>query len=71
MDIQDGKRLLQAFFTMLQHMPIMYRTFSYEKSDFKGDAALITRIKRRSQPHLEYICIIADNMMQINDSWCR
>ena len=46
MGIQDRRRLLQAFFTMLQHMPIKYHTFSYKKSDFKSDAALITRMKR-------------------------
>lgn len=46
MDIQGRKRLLQAFFTIRQHMPIMYHAFSYEKSEFKSDAALITRMKR-------------------------
>lgn len=56
MDIQDRKRLLQAFFTMLQHMPIMYHTFSYEKSDFKNDAALITRMKK------DVVNLIFDNL---------
>lgn len=46
MGIQDRKHLLQASFTMLQHTPIMYHTFSYEKSDFKSDTTLITRMKR-------------------------
>ena len=40
MDIQDRKRLLQAFFTMFQHLPIKYHTFSYRKSEFTSDAAL-------------------------------
>ena len=56
MDIRDRKRLLQAFFTMLQHMPIMYHTFSYEKSDFKNDAALITRMKK------DVVNLIFDNL---------
>ena len=56
MDIQDRKRLLQAFFTILQHMPIMYHTFSYEKSDFKNDAALITRMKK------DVVNLIFDNL---------
>lgn len=46
MDIQDRKRLLQAFFTMLQHMSIKYHTFAYRKGDFGGDAELITRMRR-------------------------
>lgn len=46
MGIQDRKHLPQASFTMLQHTPIMYHTFSYEKSDFKSDTTLITRMKR-------------------------
>lgn len=35
MDIQDRKRLLQSFFTMLQHMPIRYHTFSYKNGSPK------------------------------------
>lgn len=41
---------------MLQHMPIMYHTFSYEKSDFISDAALITRMKR------DMVNLIFDNL---------
>ncbi len=46
MDIQDRKRLLQSFFTMLQHMPIKYHTFSYRKDEFPGSDALGARIRR-------------------------
>ncbi len=46
MDIQDRKRLLQSFFTMLQHMPIKYHTFSYKKSELRDGAALEARMKR-------------------------
>ena len=56
MDIQDRKRLLQAFFTMLQHMPIKYHAFSCKKSDFKSDAALITRMKR------DVVNLVFDNL---------
>ena len=56
MDIQDRKRLLQTFFTMLQHMPIKYHTFAYKKSDFKSDATLITRIKR------DVVNLVFDNL---------
>lgn len=56
MDLQNRKRFLQSFFTMLQHMSIMYHTFSYEKSDFKSDAALITRMKR------DVVSLIFDNL---------
>lgn len=56
MDIQDRKRLLQAFFTMLQHMPIKYHTFSYKKGDFSGDAALVTRMKR------DVVNLVFDNL---------
>ena len=56
MDIQDRKRLLQAFFTMLQHMPIKHHAFSYKKSDFKSDAALITRMKR------DVVNLVFDNL---------
>ena len=46
MDIQDRKRLLQAFFTMLQHLPIKYHTFSYRKDEFPDSAALGAKIRR-------------------------
>lgn len=56
MNIQDRKRLLQAFFTMLQHMPIKYHVFSYKKSEFKSDATLITRMKR------DVVNLVFDNL---------
>ncbi|MGN0077727.1 MAG: DUF3800 domain-containing protein [Coriobacteriales bacterium] len=46
MDIQERKRLLQSFFTMLQHLPISYHTFSYRKSEFPATASLEARIRR-------------------------
>ena len=46
MDIQSRKRLLQSFFTMLQHMPIKYHTFSYKKSELRNGAALEAKMKR-------------------------
>ena len=46
MDIQDRKRLLQAFFTMLQHMPIKYHAFAYKKSELHDRTALEARMKR-------------------------
>lgn len=46
MDIQDRKRLLQTFFTMFQHLPIKYHTFSYRKDEFIDSAALGARIRR-------------------------
>ena len=56
MDIQDRKRLLQAFFTMFQHLPIKYHTFSYRKSEFTSNAALEAMIKR------DIVNLIFDNM---------
>lgn len=44
--IQTRKRLLSAFFTMLQHLPIRYRTFAYDKSEFRKEGALTARMKR-------------------------
>lgn len=46
MDIQERKKLLQTFFTMLQHLPVKYHTFSYCKSEFFDDSQLINRMKR-------------------------
>lgn len=46
MDIQDRKRLLQAFFTMFQHMPIKYHAFAYKKSELHDRTALEARMKR-------------------------
>ena len=43
MDIQDRKRLLQAFFTMLQHLPIKYHTFSYRKDRVSMTAPPLVR----------------------------
>lgn len=56
MDIQDRKRLLQTFFTMLQHMPVKYHTFAYKKSEFESDAALIARMKR------DVVNLVFDNL---------
>lgn len=56
MDIQDRKRLLQAFFTMLQHMPIKYHTFAYRKGDFDDDAKLSARMRR------DIINLVFDNL---------
>lgn len=56
MDIQDRKRLLQAFFTMLQHLPIKYHTFSYRKDEFLNSAALGARIRR------DIVNLIFDNL---------
>lgn len=56
MDIQDRKRLLQTFFTMLQYMPIKHHTFSCKKSVFKSDATLITRMKR------DVVNLVFDNL---------
>ena len=56
MDIQDRKRLLQAFFTMLQHLPIKYHTFSYRKDEFPNSAALGARIRR------DIVNLIFDNL---------
>lgn len=56
MDIQDRKRLLQTFFTMLQHLPIKYHTFSYRKDEFLNSAALGARIRR------DIVNLIFDNL---------
>lgn len=56
MDIQGRKRLLQAFFTMLQHLPIKYHTFSYRKDEFPDSAALGARIRR------DIVNLIFDNL---------
>lgn len=44
MDIQDRKRLLQSFFTMLQHLPARYHTLSHRKNEYPTNAALEARI---------------------------
>ena len=56
MDIQVRKRLLQAFFTMLQHLSIKYHTFSYRKDEFPDSAALGARIRR------DIVNLIFDNL---------
>lgn len=56
MDIQDRKRLLQSFFTMLQHMPIKYHTFAYRKSSFRSDAELVVRMRR------DVVNLVFDNL---------
>lgn len=56
MDIQDRKRLLHSFFTMLQHMPIKYHTFAYKKSGFGSDAELIARMRR------DVVNLVFDNL---------
>lgn len=56
MDIQDRKRLLQAFFTMLQHLPVRYHTFSYKKSEFPDGSALEARMRR------DVVNLIFDNL---------
>lgn len=56
MDIQDRKRLLQSFFTMLQHLPVKYHAFAYKKSEFEDGPALEARIKR------DIVNLIFDNL---------
>ena len=56
MDIQDRKRLLQSFFTMLQHMPIKYHTFAYRKDNFASDEELIARMRR------DVVNLVFDNL---------
>ena len=56
LDIQDRKRLLQAFFTMLQHLPIKYHTFSYRKDEFPDSVVLGARIRR------DIVNLIFDNL---------
>lgn len=55
-DIQDRKRLLQSFFTMLQHMPIKYHTFAYKKNDFYNDGELIAKMRR------DVVNLVFDNL---------
>jgi len=44
--IEVRKQLLSAFFTMLQHLPIHYKTFAYNKAEFPSAKALTLRMKR-------------------------
>lgn len=46
LDIATRKSLLTAYFVMLQHMPIRYKTFAYDKSEFETPSALEARMKR-------------------------
>ena len=56
MDIQDRKRLLQAFLIMLQHLPVNYHTFSYKKGEFSDSSTLEARIRR------DVVNLIFDNL---------
>ena len=46
LDVGARKQLLSAFFTMLQHLPISYKTLAYKKSEFSSDDALMAMMKR-------------------------
>lgn len=46
LDLATRKALLSAYFVMLQHMPIRYKTFAYDKSEFVTLGALEARMKR-------------------------
>ena len=46
LDLQIRKQLFAAFFAMLQHLPVAYKTFSYRKSQFATSEALMARMKR-------------------------
>lgn len=46
MGIEQRKRMLSAFFMMLQHMPVRYRTLSYAKREVGDRDALTARIRR-------------------------
>lgn len=46
MSLSARKALLSTFFVMLQHMPIRYETFVYDKSEFQAPSALEIRMKR-------------------------
>ena len=46
LDVGTRKQLLSAFFTMLQHLPISYKTLAYKKSEFSSDNALTAKMKR-------------------------
>lgn len=56
MDIQDRKRLLQSFFTMLQHLPVKYHTFAYRKCEFGDSSVLEARIRR------DIVNLVFDNL---------
>lgn len=46
LEVGTRKQLLSAFFTMLQHLPIRYKTLAYKKSEFPSDDALNAKMKR-------------------------
>ena len=46
LEVDTRKQLLSAFFTMLQHLPISYKTIAYKKSEFYSDDALTAMMKR-------------------------
>lgn len=45
-EIGIRKQLLASFFTMLQHLPIRYRTFAYEKGEYAAGGDLCAKMKR-------------------------
>ena len=45
-DISIRKVMFMAFFVMLQHLPIRYRTFLYRRSEFADNAALMNRLRK-------------------------
>ena len=46
MDLKTRKSMFTAFFVLLQHMPIRYRTFLYKRSELADDRAFVTRMRR-------------------------
>ena len=46
LDLCARKGLFTAFFIMLQHLPVRYRTFLYRRSEYVDNAALTNRLRR-------------------------
>ena len=46
LDISVRKSMFMAFFIMLRHLPIRYRTFMYRQSEYAGRAELFTRLRK-------------------------
>lgn len=44
LDLKTRKSLFVAFFIMLQHLPIRYRTFIYRRSELPDQEAFVTRM---------------------------
>ena len=44
--VAERRRLFLAFFTLLQHLPLSYHTFIYQKAQFSSMAQLEERMKR-------------------------